>query len=352
LQEITSRHKPHNERPGESGQEGNAMSNDNEKVIRERTIARLDGEDPEVRQAKRHIELQELEAEERAERDLPLLEAEERAERPAAERREAWIEHNTAAREFELIADRMGAKVPERRKKIADTLKKYKPGKVPPGEFSEVREEAAKLLAENGAGRKAAKLVKREKRAAGRLYVKEPGPYDDKGSPHSWVWDTAAYRVREQARVLGVGAPEVKSTEGSLMTPASVLERLSHHGQDIRSAISKRSKYGQRAEAIMHENLRGEVTTRARCRRSRLRGPRIRPRSSTPAGSISGAASCGRSGPMEVSLPRRQAKPRALSRPTCSSRRGPASERLTHPSAASVGRKICPPMASTCMSHT
>ena len=195
-------------------------------------------------EAKARLTLEEAEVEERAERQLPILEAQERAERPATERREAWIEHTTAEREFGLIADRMGARVPERRKRIADTLAKYEAGKVPPARFAEVREEAAKLWAEDKASRKAARLAKREKGAAGRLYVVEPGPYDDATSPHSWVRDVLALRGQEvQSR-----------TAGSDMRPVAVNERLSRHGQDVRSAIIKHSKFGQRAEAIVHEH--------------------------------------------------------------------------------------------------
>ncbi len=212
----------------------------------ERLEAQLEGSNPDMVEARWIVKLEELEAEERAERDLPRLEAEERAARPAAERREAWLGHNTAASEFELIAERMGAKVPERRKKIARTLAKYPPGKVPAGEFSEVREEAAKLLAEDAAGRKAGKLAERERGEAARFTVKEAGPYE-KGSPHSWVRDVLATRGQE-----------VQSTAGSLMDPESVRERLSHHGKDIRVAVRERSKFGERARATIHEHLRCE----------------------------------------------------------------------------------------------
>jgi hypothetical protein len=227
---------------------------DDEKATKRRAEALISGESDELRQAKARIALQELEAEERAERDLPRLLAEERAEKPAREHREKWAAHKTAECEFELIAKRMGAKVPERRRKIAHALSQHEPGKVPPAKFSEVREEAAKLLAEDKSARKAAKLAKREKRTAGRLYVDEPASYG-KNTDNSWFLDVMV--VRDAS--LRESIARRVSTD---MSPGAVEGRLRNHADDVREALRRKTSYGQRIEAQVRESCRWQAEPR------------------------------------------------------------------------------------------
>ena len=219
---------------------------DDEQALRRRAEALLSDESDTVRQARALLTLEEIDAEERAERDLPRMEAEHRADRPAGEHREKWAEHKSAEREFELIASRLEAKVPERRHAAARPLGAFEPGGVPADQFTEVRKDTAAMLAEDGAARRARKLAARERRAASRLEVREPAPYSE-GSPHSWIRDTLALRGQK-----------IQSTAGSAMDERSVRARLSHHGQDIRVAVRKGSKFGERAAEIIHEHLRCE----------------------------------------------------------------------------------------------
>ncbi|MGO8906622.1 MAG: hypothetical protein ACLQMH_13505 [Solirubrobacteraceae bacterium] len=127
-----------------------------------------------------------------------------------------------------------------------------------------MRKGTAALLAEDKAAKRARKLAERERRAASAYVVEEPGPYQA-GSPHSWVRDVLAFRGQE-----------VKSTAGSLMTPEAVRERLSHHGEDVQAAIRKGSKYGERAAAIIHENLRCEDEEQHRRKASQWRREELR----------------------------------------------------------------------------
>jgi len=209
----------------------------------------LSGEDPELRQAKRLAQIEQLDRELWAEDNLPRLEGELRSDEAATARRDA---HEDAAREYDAIARKMGSKIDRRRRGVAGTLAAYRDGEIPADEFAEIRKGTAALFAEDRSRRKAAKLAKRERRAASAYVTKEPGPYDE-GSPHSWIRDSLLARDAS-TRGLVTGRGNGLSDMGD----QAVQQRLQRHGEDGTRALRGNTKYAKRLRQIRHEQLRVE----------------------------------------------------------------------------------------------
>jgi hypothetical protein len=221
--------------------------------------------------------------------DTPLEAREDRAARAEADRialaerrgDEDWARyqsdperigeaHNRAASDFDVLARKLGSSVGERREKVAKTVREYNGRKIPAGPFAEVREGTAKMLAEDKAARRARKMAKRERRAAQPYVTKELGPYDA-GSPHSWVRDTLFARDPSLR-----GFASGRSSGLSDMSEAAVEGRLQRHGEDVRRAVNRGTKYGRRVQAMMHEQLRCEDVNAHRKRVRELRTRELR----------------------------------------------------------------------------
>lgn len=119
--------------------------------------------------------------------------------------------------------------------------------RIPDSDIQAFRKDLGYALTEIRQDRELAEFQEQERRTAASV-KREPGPYDA-GSPASWVRDVLASRGQQIRQ---------DRTPGCEMTPEAINKRLRKHGEDVRYAVRKGSKFGQRAAAIVRENFRCE----------------------------------------------------------------------------------------------
>ena len=185
----------------------------------------------------------------------------ERAERDERELR--WLEED--AHRDELSGDAERHRHLERALEISSVRRKFENSadgycsraarvihgredeRLPDDEFRNFYEAADRLVTDSRRAEALRKLEKRERLAA--KVVREPGPYGDATSPHSWIRDVLVWRD-PQTRALMDGRMS------SDMSDQAVEQRLGRHARDVHRALLKRNKYGKTIARTISEARR------------------------------------------------------------------------------------------------
>ncbi len=188
------------------------------------------------------------EAVEIAERRAQALESEDRAEQQSGAYRAR--PHEQRADKLKALDNRLKRSAARKLGVAADTLDGRETGRIPDEEWLNVLGPLTDAERVNKRRALVKRELRREKRAADAIRVKESGPYDE-GSPHSWVRDVllkSEPALRDRLTGRGMGESDA--------SPLAVQERLRRHEWDVRSAVAQRSKYGERVRAMLHERSR------------------------------------------------------------------------------------------------
>ncbi len=236
-----------------------------------------------VEDARETAELLEFARTER--RELEWAEAEERAAQASGEN--ARVAHRARAFELERVGRKLDSSAKGHLALAAGLVEGRENERLPDEEYARFHKAARRFADEADLRAKLRKLERREQAAA--KVTREPGPYDDATSPHSWVRDVLIH-MDPQAALL-----DLRSSGLSDMRPEAVAERLCQHGRDVHRALLKRSRYGRTVERMMRESRRREdVVEHERLFRQDLNAARFAEiRSLTTGGGTTASASGG-----------------------------------------------------------
>lgn len=216
-----------------------------------------------VEDARETAELYEFARQER--REFERAEAEERAAEASGEN--ARVAHRARAFELERVQRKLDNSANGHLTLAASLVEGRENERLSDQEYGQFHKAVHRLADETDLRAKLRKLERREKAAA--EVVREPGPYDDAASPHSWVSDVLVH-TDPQAGLL-----DLRSSGLSDMRPEAVAERLGQHSRDVHRALLKHNRYGRQVERMMRESRRqGDVVEHERLYRQDLKAAR------------------------------------------------------------------------------
>lgn len=216
-----------------------------------RMVAGLEPTFEDAEEAREYLAL--IEMAERAHKRIRALDEEERQEKRSP--KTLALRHAAKASELESIARRSELDAEKHAHRAAGIIVGREEAALSDDDYARYRKAARASVEEAELSRRAKRQAKAERKAQEKIRVQhEPGPYETRSSPHSWVRDVL---VSAEPSLRGL----VDRSTTSKMDPEAVAERLSRHARDVGGALLTRSKYGKRIEALLREGRRQEDAT-------------------------------------------------------------------------------------------